>query len=457
MSFAHQSFRSVCFSAHAGTNDFVTHATGAVRFAAALVGAALLVAGCGGSKPGPRSKEHPGKAATATPTATPQSDAQQLQSLLGERARRIENGDAEALADTSTGAQQARDRHEANAARALKLEDVALQARSTSIKSDTATAQVITSYRFLGIADSEFAIRSAMTFAKTEDGWRVKGDRPTQGVQAPWQLANYTVRRSPHFVALTPAGLKVERLMKDLEAGRVTMKRGLPGVKVPERLLVVVARGNEDTKALTRDVRALGSLDAIAQAAVDETGPAKRVTHVSAQRLLVIWRWFKRESRAERRQTIAHEMTHASLVKQTSGRLPAWLVEGMALYVSNDRRYGDAGAMLVGGVLRDRSKQAASKRVLSLTVLGKSKSLQNLASTPLAFAYSYSAAAAFAIARKHGRKGLLRLYKAFSSSKYKGPAGRKLMDRVMRRTLHESLASVEQEVSAFARAHAQFR
>ena len=427
-----------------------------MRYAAALVGAVLLVAGCGDSKPSLKPKEDAAQAATATPTATPESDAQKLQSLLSERARRIENGDAEALADTSTGAQQARDRHEANAARALKLEDVQLQARSTSIEDDTATAQVITSYRFLGIADSEFAIRSAMTFAKTEDGWRVKGDRPTQGVQAPWQLANYTVRRSPHFVALTPTGLRVDRLMKDLEAGRVTMKRGLPGVKVPERLLVVVARGNEDTKALTRDVRALGSLDAIAQAAVDENGPSKRVTHVSAQRLLVVWRWFKRESRAERRQTIAHEMTHASLVKQTSGRLPAWLAEGMALYVSNDRRYGDAGAMLVGGVLRDRSKQAASKRVLSLTVLGKSKSMQNLASTPLAFAYSYSAAAAFAIAQKHGRNGLLRLYKAFSSAKYKGPAGRKLMDRVMRRTLHQSLASVEQDVSAFARAHAQF-
>lgn len=427
-----------------------------MRYAAALVGAVLLVAGCGDSKPSLKPKEDAAQAATATPTATPASDAQKLQSLLSERARRIENGDAEALADTSTGAQPARDRHEANAARALKLEDVQLQARSTSIEDDTATAQVITSYRFLGIADSEFAIRSAMTFAKTEDGWRVKGDRPTQGVQAPWQLANYTVRRSPHFVGLTPAGLKVDRLMKDLEAGRVTMTRGLPGVKVPERLLVVVARGNEDTKALTRDVRALGSLDAIAQAAVDETGPSKRVTHVSAQRLLVIWRWFKRESRAERRQTIAHEMTHASLVKQTSGRLPAWLAEGMALYVSNDRRYGDAGAMLVGGVLRDRSKQAASKRVLSLTVLGKPKSMQNLASTPLAFAYSYSAAAAFAIAHKHGRKGLLRLYKAFSSAKYKGPAGRKLMDRVMRRTLHQSLASVEQDVSAFARSHAQF-
>jgi hypothetical protein len=177
---------------------------------------------------------------------------------------------------------------------------------------------------------------------------------------------------------------------------------------------------------------------------------------VSGQRLLVIWRWFKRESSKERRMTVAHEMTHAALVKQTSGRMPAWLIEGMALYVSNDNRYGAAGALLSGGVLRDSSKQAASKRVLSLTALGKPRSLQNLGPVPLSFAYSYAAAAAFAIAEKHGTRSLLRLYKAFNSTKYKGPAGSKLMDRVMRATLHQSLSSVQQDVNAYARAHASF-
>jgi hypothetical protein len=97
-----------------------------MRYAAALLSATLLVAGCGGSTPRSMS-DGVAKAATTTPTptATPQSDAQLLQGLLVERARRIENGDAEALADTSTGPQAARDKHEANAARALNLEGVA--------------------------------------------------------------------------------------------------------------------------------------------------------------------------------------------------------------------------------------------------------------------------------------------------------------------------------------------
>jgi hypothetical protein len=241
--------------------------------------------------------------------------------------------------------------------------------------------------------------------------------------------------------------------MKDLEAGRARMKKGLPGVKAPGRLLVVVTRQNADTRALTRDVRALGALTAIAEASIRQTGPARRVTSIGGQRLVVAWRSFGRQSHAGRRQTIAHEMTHASLLRKTSGRMPVWLIEGTAMYVSGDDRYGDAGALLTGAFLRDPKQQKKAKAVLSLTALGKPTSMDRLAATPLAFAYSYSAAAAYAIAAKHGRKGLLALYQGFDNAKLKGHAGRKLTDRVMRRTLHESFSEVQKDVDAFASAH----
>jgi hypothetical protein len=127
----------------------------------------------------------------------------------------------------------------------------------------------------------------------------------------------------------------------------------------------------------------------------------------------------------------------------------------MAMYASGDDRYGEAGALLSGAQLNDGSQQGAAKRTLSLTALGRPSSMAKLGSTPLAFAYSYSAAAAYAIAAKHGRKGLLKLYAGFSDEKIKGHAGRKLMDRVMRRTLHQSLSSVQRDVDAFARSHAR--
>ena len=76
---------------------------------------------------------------------------------------------------------------------------------------------------------------------------------------------------------------------------------------------------------------------------------------------------------------------------------------------------------------------------------------------PLTFAYSYSSAAAYTIAAKHGgAKALLRLYSAFNSEKIKGKPGRKLTDRVMRKTLHTSLSSVESDVKAYARANSVY-
>ena len=68
---------------------------------------------------------------------------------------------------------------------------------------------------------------------------------------------------------------------------------------------------------------------------------------------------------------IAHELAHAALVKRTGGRVPPWLVEGIAMYASGDKRAGDAGALLSGGQLRDRSKQGRPRRALSLTKLAK--------------------------------------------------------------------------------------
>ena len=59
-----------------------------------------------------------------------------------------------------------------------------------------------------------------------------------------------------------------------------------------------------------------------------------------------------------------------------------------------------------------------------------------MSAIPLSFAYSYASAAAYAIADKHGAQGLLRLYSAFNSEKLKGTPGRKLTDRVMRKSLH---------------------
>ena len=147
--------------------------------------------------------------------------------------------------------------------------------------------------------------------------------------------------------------------------------------------------------------------------------------------MFVLWRSYGNRSAKERRQVIAHELTHAALAKRTGGRVPLWLSEGIAMYASGDKRAGDAGALLSGGAAPG-PVQAEVGREGALARRAWPSPTRSTAcrAVPLTFAYSYSSAAAYAIANKHGgAKALLRLYSAFNSAKIKGKPGRKLTDK----------------------------
>jgi|GEM_PF-6424647 hypothetical protein len=419
---------------------------------------ALLAAACGGSRPAP--SQTTTQAPTTTkpkPTATrAPTDAEQLNRLLADRAAALRDGDVTGYVNTSSGAQAAKDRKAIANARALPLSDVRLEASGVDVDGTEGTLRVDMTYRFEGI-DTFYVTRSRMSVKKTEAGWRVARDRRPSGSVAPWEHARYKARTSAHFLALVPAGMKVGSLMTDLEKGRARMKSALKGVKVPGKVLVIVARNNRDTRALTKRIRTLSALVAIAESQVYTGGPAKQVRDVAGQRVFVLWRSYGKNSSDSRRQTIAHELVHIALAPRTGGRVPDWLIEGIALYASKDQRAGDAGALLSGAQLRDASNQQPAKAALSLTKLSKPDALHRMSAVPLSFAYSYSAAAAYAIAEKHGgSKALLRLYSAYNSEKIKGKPGRKLTDRVFRKVLKQSIGEVEAEIQAYARTKSPF-
>jgi hypothetical protein len=430
-----------------------------LRRSTVLALTAWLAIGCGGS-----GAHRVAARATGTPTSTPTprpkpaakppSDEDQLKGLMADRARDLSSGDAAAMAKTSTGAQVRRDARAGRSAASLGLGSVFMDQTATEVSGAHATLRVTTEYTFDELPDSTFESRSLVKAVKTDAGWRVRSTSPT-GVQPPWELGRYTARNSKHFFAIAPRGLKVGALMSDLEAGRKRMQRALPSsVRAPSRLLVLVTRGTTDARALTKDIRAMGSLTAMAEANVDLRGPAQRVAHLGSQRLLVVWPSFSRFDGDGRRMVIAHELTHAALARRTSGRTPVWLLEGAALYASGDKRYTDAGRLLSGDRFVNAAAQKASLPTLSLTALARPTSMLHLTATPLAVAYSYSAAAAFAIAAHYGRAGLLRLYNAFNNPKIRGRAGPKLEAAVIRHTFHRSLKSLQDEIDAFARAHA---
>ena len=121
--------------------------------------------------------------------------------------------------------------------------------------------------------------------------------------------------------------------------------------------------------------------------------------------------------------------------------MPAWLSEGIAMYASGDKRAGDAGALLSGATAAGHVQAGRRPRTCSRSRSSRSRPRSTACRRiPLTFAYSYAAAAAFTIAEKHGgAKALLQLYSAFNSEKIEGAAGRKLTDKVVRKTLKTSL------------------
>ncbi|MDP9384542.1 MAG: basic secretory family protein, partial [Actinomycetota bacterium] len=205
--------------------------------------------------------------------------------------------------------------------------------------------------------------------------------------------------------------------------------------------LVVVARRARDARALTSDIRGVGSLAAITDSRVRELGPAKRAVEVISQRLLVVWPVFRGADAEARTRVVTHELTHAALAGVTSGRTPGWLVEGIALYVSDDRRTAEAAQALQTAVPAARP---------SLARLGDPDSIARTSGESQSRAYAYSSAAAHYIAERFGERGLLRFYEAFNDESIRGRPGEpRTTDRVARKTLGIPLRRLERDLRAW--------
>jgi hypothetical protein len=402
---------------------------------------ALAAAGCGGG--------HAHRRATPTPTtraagALP-SAAQQLESLLIRRAQALQAGDARGLAATSVGAQRARDRRAARRARALRLRAVSMV--------ETAPGRIRLTYGLAGAAGTFIATR-VVRAVRRAGGWRIASERPAGNRdRLPWDVATFRRHAGRHFVLLTPGHLAAPGLVTALGQGRRRLASALPGVRVPDHLAVLVAATAAQARQLTREIRGVESLAAIAEAIVRVRGPAQRVSQVAGQRLIVIWSDFARLDPVDRRRVVTHELTHAALAGRTSGRTPAWLVEGVALYASADQRADEAGALLGGRQLAGvgAAGHRAAVRAASLTALAGPNAIARRTGIAQAAAYAYASTAAFAIADRFGRAGLLRLYAEFSDPAVRGPH---VQAHAIRRALHESQSALAAQIRRYALAHA---
>jgi len=409
---------------------------------AALV-LAVVLAGCGG---GDRTGGKPGAPVTrAAGSPARAGDATTLRGLLARRAAALQGGHARAYAATSTGAQRARDRRSARNARRLRLRDVELAVRSLDLRGRRATLRVTSLYGVRGVA-GRFAATRRVTAVRTRAGWRVRAET-SRRERHPWEVGPVTERRTRHFVVLAPRGIDLAAggLLEALEAGYRRMRQTFRRPRLQPRYLVVVAGGPSIARALTQQIRGVGGLAAISDTEVREEGAARRVASVASQRLFVVWTAFRALDPAGRLRVVTHELTHAALAKVTSGRTPAWLLEGAALYVSGDRRV-DSAARLIGETVISGSGSRATRRSLALSPLSRPDAIARLGGAGQEAAYAYSSAAAFYIVARFGRRRYLDLYDAFNDETLEGRPGVALTDRAVRRVLGISFLALERDL-----------
>ncbi|MEO8687087.1 MAG: hypothetical protein ABI611_02575 [Solirubrobacteraceae bacterium] len=411
---------------------------------AALAVAALL-AGCGGPS---RPKAAPSPTSPASkPAATPAraGDATAIESLLRRRAQALEAGNAKAYAATSTGPQRLRDREAARNAAPLRLRDVALAVDSVDVSGRRARLKVRSIYSVRGVR-GRFAAARILTAARTGRGWRIRSES-SRRARHPWEVGPVAEHRSRHFVVIAPRGLDLAAagLTEALETGYARMGDVLRRPRLRRRYLVVVAGEARAARSLTQRISGVEGLAAISDSEVRESGPAQRVTEVPSQRLVVVWPPFAALDAEGRLRVVTHELTHAGLAGVTSGRTPAWLLEGMALYVSEDRRAGQAAELVASAT------SPAARRALTLKGLSRPDVIARQHGAGQEAAYAYASAAAFYIVARFGRKRYLELYDAFNDEALPGRAGPALAARAVQHTLGVSFGRLERDLRRWIR------
>jgi hypothetical protein len=398
---------------------------------------ALGLAGCSGGGNGGDSGPD-GTSARGTNAPEQPSDEAQLTALLERRARALQAGSASRYAATATGAQRARDRTAARNAAGLPLRRVTLEPRSIDLDGRRAVLRVRAGYAIAGIR-GHFDSDRTLHANRTSHGWRIAAST-SRRERHPWEITRYRAARTPHFTILAPAALPTDGFDAALEDGYERMRDVLVSGALRRRYLVVVAQSAADARDMTSGIRGVATLAAISDSSVREEGPADRVVQVASQRLLVVWPAFAPLDADGRARVITHELTHAALAGRTSGRTPGWLEEGIALYVSGDRRVGAAARFVAGDAAR------VSRRALTLTGLSAPGAIGRLGGEGQSAAYAYSSAAAFYIAGRFGRRRFLRLYSAFNDPALAEPEGAELTSAAVRRTLGIGLLELERDL-----------
>jgi hypothetical protein len=386
---------------------------------AVLLAVAVGAAGCGGSQ-----RPDPDQPPVPTP---PPTDSELIRALLDRRADAIADGDLDAIDATVVPARRRADRAVGRVVVRLGLREPRYVVKRLTVDGRRASARVRFAYGVRGV-EGEFGSERTLTVRRTPRGWRLAGVQGVRNVD-PWSLGRYRRATTPHFVVWTPGDLPVPEAA--LEAGYARMQDVLKRGRLRDRYLVVVAADGRAAMRMTRTITGLESLTALTDTQVRVQGRAMRVVEIRSQRLILVNSRFGTSSPEAQQQIITHELTHAALAPQTSGRVPSWLVEGIAEYISEDDRREEADYYRSLG---------AAPTLASLSLPGQ---IGSLTGDLQSAAYAEASSAAYNISERYGRDKLIELYLAFNDPDLRGVPGPRLVQRAMKRVLGIQLEDLQ--------------
>ncbi len=350
----------------------------------------LALAGCGGDR---RAAPRPAPDATAAATARPPTDRELIGELLERRARRI-------VRTSRLGVREAR----------YRVARIAVRGRRARIRARL-------SYRVRGVR-GDFGTPRTFVARRRGGRWRIDGAAGARDAE-PWEVDDYMRASTPHFVVLTPRDIAPPA--EALEAGYERLRTALRNSALRRRYLAVVVRDPAHARAITRRIAGLENLTALTDTQI---GPGPRI---ASQRLIIVNSAFADGTFEDQQTIVTHELTHAVLAASSTGRTPAWLIEGIALFVSADDR---------------RAEYAALPVVPTLAALSTPYAIARLSGEQQRAAYATSSAVAFTIAERYGRGALLSLHRAFArSGPHRGSAG--YSDRILRRVLGTGIDALQ--------------
>ena len=303
------------------------------RVGAALVLLAAVSTACGGGGSGFRADDSP---------------AGQVRALLRERAAHLAEGDVAAYLEAVDPAAEAQERAVAEGAAAVPLSYANASFDPQGGGKTTATsfrdARVELVFRYEGLPlENLFRFALEYDLDRRGDSWVVTRSAVAQGDLLPpiWVTGPVEYTRSEHFLALHRPGVTgAAEVLEAAEQGRTRLEERLEGLKSDPMHLVLLA-GDDQQYAEIKGAPAGDGEVAAARFLLNAISrPEERQMVVNAGRLADGSAEATAEDgvRAPAAEVFQHELAHLALTRFDGPFTPAWVNEGAAMYLADERR-----------------------------------------------------------------------------------------------------------------------